>query len=83
PDDYISEVCKACLNLQWLSYENSGSHIFNNENLEALLIEYPNLKRLMIRGSRRISPKTFLKISGLAPSLGTIELGDVYRLERI
>ncbi|GBC05734.1 hypothetical protein RclHR1_00640022 [Rhizophagus clarus] len=51
PDVYISEVCKACPNLQWLSFENSGSRILNNKNLEALLAESSNLKRLMIRGS--------------------------------
>ncbi|CAI2198718.1 4214_t:CDS:1, partial [Funneliformis geosporum] len=83
PDVYISEVCKACPNLQWLSFENSGSRILNNKNLEVLLVEYPNLKRLTIRDSRRISPKAFLKITGLASSLGMIEIGGVYRLERI
>ncbi|CAI2199928.1 3409_t:CDS:1, partial [Funneliformis geosporum] len=75
PDVYISEVCKACPNLQWQSFENYGSRILSNKNLEALLAKYSNLKRLTIRGSRRISLKTFLKISGLAPSLGMIEIG--------
>jgi hypothetical protein len=82
PDMYISEVCKACPNLQWLSFENSGSRILNNKNLEALLVECSNLKRLTIRGSRRISPKVFLKIPRLAPSLGTIEIGGCLRIEK-
>ncbi|GES89736.1 hypothetical protein GLOIN_2v1772900 [Rhizophagus clarus] len=80
PDVYISEVCKACPNLQWLSFENSGSRILNNKNLEALLAECPNLKRLTIRGSRRISPKAFLKIPELTPSLGTIEIRGCLRI---
>ncbi|CAI2197104.1 6482_t:CDS:1, partial [Funneliformis geosporum] len=63
PDVYISEVCKACPNLQWLSFENCGSRILSNENLEVLLVECPNLKRLTIRGSRQISPKAFFKNS--------------------
>ncbi|PKY40427.1 hypothetical protein RhiirA4_415849 [Rhizophagus irregularis] len=60
PDVYISEVCKACPNLQQLSFKNSGSRILNNKNLEVLLAECPNLT-LTIRGFRRLSPKTFLK----------------------
>ncbi|CAI2194492.1 19126_t:CDS:2, partial [Funneliformis geosporum] len=44
-----------------LSFENSGSRILNNKNLEAFLAEYPNLKRLTIRGSRRISLKQIAK----------------------
>jgi len=82
PDVYISEVCKSCPNLQWLSFENCGSRILNNKNLEALLAECSNLKRLTIRGSRRISPKTFLKIPGLAPSLGTIEIRGCLRIRK-
>ena len=81
-DVYISEVCKACPNLQWLSFENSGSRILNNKNLEEFLAESPNLKRLTIRGSRRLSPKTFLKIPGLAPSLGTIEIRGCLRIRK-
>ena len=80
PDVYISEVCKACSNLQRLSFENSGSRILNNKNLEALLTECPNLKRLTIRGSRRISPKTFLKIPKLATKLGVIEIRACLRI---
>ncbi|GBB97616.1 hypothetical protein RclHR1_30130001 [Rhizophagus clarus] len=80
PDVYISEVCKACPNLQWLGFENSGSRILNNKNLEVLLAESSNLKRLTIRGSRRISPKTFLKIPGLAPSLKIIEIRECLRI---
>ena len=83
PDVYISEVCKACPNLQWLSFENSGSRILNNKNLEVLLAECPNLKRLTIRGSRRINPKTFLKIPRLTPSLGTIEIRDCLRIRDV
>src|SRR2546423_1194608 len=72
PDVYISEVCKACLNLQRLNFENCGSRILNNKNLEALLAECPNLKTLSIRGFRRLSPKTFTKIPKLTPSLDII-----------
>ena len=50
PNVYISEVCKACPNLQRLSFEKCGSRILNNKNLEALLVECPNLKSLEIRG---------------------------------
>src|SRR5688572_6520574 len=46
PDVYISEVCKACPNLQWLSFENCGSRILNNKNLEALLVECPTRTKL-------------------------------------
>ncbi|CAI2191338.1 11828_t:CDS:1, partial [Funneliformis geosporum] len=81
PDVYISEVCKACPNLQWLSFENSGSRILNNKNLEVLLVECFNLKRLTIRGSRRISLKVFLKIPGLAPSLEMIEIRGCLRIK--
>ena len=80
PDVYISEVCKACLNLQRLSFENCESRILNNKNLEALLAEYPNLKTLLIRGFRRLSPKTFTKIPKLTPSLGTIEIRGCLRI---
>ncbi|CAB4391451.1 unnamed protein product [Rhizophagus irregularis] len=66
PDVYISEVCKACPNLQRLSFENSGSHILKNKNLETLLVECPNLKSLVIRSSRRLSPKTITKLPKLA-----------------
>ncbi|CAB4432473.1 unnamed protein product [Rhizophagus irregularis] len=72
PDVYISEVCKACPNLQRLSFENSGSRILKNKNLEALLVECPNLKSLVIRSSRRLSPKTITKIPKLTPSLEKI-----------
>ncbi|CAI2192964.1 9710_t:CDS:1, partial [Funneliformis geosporum] len=65
--EYISEICKACPNLQQLSFENCGLRILSNENLEALLTECPNLKRLTIRGSRYISPKTFLKFQDWLP----------------
>ncbi|GES81686.1 hypothetical protein RCL_jg1603.t1 [Rhizophagus clarus] len=80
PDVYISEVCKACPNLQWLSFENSGSRILNNKNLEELLAECPNLKRLTIRGFRRLSQKTFLKIPKLATKLGVIEIRACLRI---
>ncbi|CAG8684807.1 25357_t:CDS:2, partial [Racocetra persica] len=74
PDVYISEVCKACANLQQLSFENCGSRIINNKNLEALLVECPNLKSLAIRGSRRLSPRILTKIPKLTPNLETIEI---------
>ncbi|CAI2198916.1 9658_t:CDS:1, partial [Funneliformis geosporum] len=48
----------------------------------ALLAECPNLKRLTIRDSRKISPKAFLKIPGLAPSLGMIEIGGCLRIRK-
>ncbi|PKY55946.1 hypothetical protein RhiirA4_475832 [Rhizophagus irregularis] len=82
PDVYISEVCKACPNLQWLSFENCGSRILNNKNLEALLVEYPNLKSLVIRGSRRLSPKTITKIPKLAPSLEMIVIRECLRIRK-
>ena len=80
PDVYISEVCKACPNLQRLSFENIGSRILNNKNLEVLLIECPNLKSLSIRGFNRLSPKTFIKIPNLTPSLEMIVIRDCFRI---
>ncbi|CAG8810499.1 21117_t:CDS:2, partial [Dentiscutata erythropus] len=80
-DVYISEVCKACANLQQLSFENCGSRIINNKNLEALLVECSNLKSLAIRGSRCLSPKTITKIPKLAPNLETIEINEAVCLK--
>ncbi|EXX76418.1 hypothetical protein GLOIN_2v1772900 [Rhizophagus irregularis DAOM 181602=DAOM 197198] len=82
PDVYISEVCKACPNLQRLSFENSGSHILKNKNLETLLVECPNLKSLVIRSSRRLSPKTITKLPKLAPSLEKIVIRECLRIRK-
>ncbi|CAG8797326.1 10717_t:CDS:1, partial [Dentiscutata erythropus] len=82
PDVYISEVCKACANLQQLSFENCKLRIINNKNLEALLVECPNLKLLAIRGSRRLSPKTITKIPKLAPNLKTIEISNCLQIKK-
>lgn len=82
PDVYISEVCKACPNLQHLSFENCGSRILNNKNLEALLIECSNLKSLIIRDSRRISPKTIIKIPKLTSNLEKVEIRKCFRIRK-
>ena len=36
-DVYISEACKACPNLQRLSFDDCGSCLLNNKSPEALL----------------------------------------------
>lgn len=59
PNLYISEVYKACPNLQQISFENCGSHPLNNKSLETLLPECSNLKSLTIIGSDRLASQKF------------------------
>ncbi|CAG8519399.1 36617_t:CDS:2 [Racocetra persica] len=65
-----------------LSFENCGSRIINNKNLDAFLVECPNLKSLAIRGSRRLSPKTITKIPKLAPNLEMIEISNCLQIRK-